>query len=458
MKTFIKKIVVAILTWEARLALKKYKPRVIAITGSVGKTSTKDALFSVHNHHFYTRKSEKSFNSELGLPLSILGLPNGWNNPFLWLRNIFRGLLLCIPIPYTLNPKPFPYLLILEVGADRPGDIEKVSNWLSPDIVIITRFGKVPVHVEFFKSREDVIREKCFLVKALKSGGLLLLNNDDEDVRELRDMRRDALVTTWSIEHESDFQASNFEIAYEPDSDNELKPAGIMFKVNHAGNSIPIHISGTLGRQQVYPVLAALATGDALGLNMVSMAGSLKEHRSPAGRMRIIDGVKHTTVIDDSYNSSPVAATAALETLREVKNSNSPSTQGLAQGDPSKSRGRKIAVLGDMLQLGKQSVKEHVRIGKEAWECADILVTVGILARDIAKGALENGMDEKNIFQFDTSAEAAKPVEDLLAAGDVVLVKGSQASRMEKIVEEIMAHPENKEKLLVRQEAGWQNR
>ncbi|MDO8482703.1 MAG: UDP-N-acetylmuramoyl-tripeptide--D-alanyl-D-alanine ligase, partial [bacterium] len=428
MKNLLKKIVIAILTFEAQLALKKYKPRIIAITGSVGKTSTKDAIFTVLNHHFYTRKSEKSFNSEIGLPLSILGLPNAWNNPFGWVQNIIKGFLLLLRLNYERRTTPYPEWLILEIGADRPGDIEKVGTWLSPDIVIITRFGKVPVHVEFFKSREDVIREKCFLVKALKSGGLLLLNNDDEDVRMLRDMRRDTLVTTWGIEQEPDFQASNFEISYEPGNSNEMMPAGMMFKVNHTGNSIPIHISGTLGRQQVYPVLAALATGDALGLNMVSMAGSLKEHKSPVGRMRIIAGVKNTTIIDDSYNSSPVAATAALETLREIRTS-----------------GKKIAVLGDMLQLGKHSVKEHIRIGKEAKGCADILVTVGILARDIAKGALENGMDEKNIFQFDTSAEAAKPVEELLASGDTILVKGSQASRTEKIVEEIMSHPEDKD-------------
>ena len=134
-------------------------------------------------------------------------------------------------------------------------------------------------------------------------------------------------------------------------------------------------------------------------------------------------------------------ATAALETLRDVKTA-----------------GKKIAVLGDMLQLGKHSAKEHIRIGKEAKDCADILITVGILARDIAKGALENGMNEKNIFQFDTSAEAAKPVEELLVSGDMVLVKGSQASRTEKIVEEIMAHPEDKDKLFVRQDEEWHKR
>ncbi len=450
MKNLLKQSVVTILTWQARLVLKKYKPRVIAITGSVGKTSTKDAIYAVLTHHFYTRKSEKSFNGEIGLPLTILGLPNAWNNPFGWFANIFRGFRLILRGNYERRTAPYPEWLVLEIGADQPGDIEKVGKWLSPDIVVITCFGKVPVHVEFFKSREDVIGEKCFLVKALKDGGLLLLNNDDADVRELRDMRRDCRVTTWSIEHESDFQASNFEITY-ADLNGTEKPVGITFKVNYAGNSVPINLSGTLGRQQVYPVLAALAAGSALGLNMVSMAGSIREHKTPPGRMRIIPAIKDNTIIDDTYNSSPIAATAALETLREVKTAGDPSTQSLAQG-------RKIAVLGDMLELGKYSVKEHQKIGKEAKECSDILVTVGIRARDIAKGALINAMDEKNIFQFDSWTEAAKPVEALLGRGDVVLIKGSQGARMEKIVEEIMAHPENREKLLVRQDVEWQKR
>ena len=425
---------IAILTFEARFVLKKYNPRIIAITGSVGKTSTKDAVYTVLKHHYSVRKSEKSFNGEIGLPLSILGLTNAWDNPFKWLKNILDGLLLCLPLPHS---KKFPEWLVLEVGADRPGDIEKVARWLTPDIVIITRFGTVPVHVEFFKSREEVIQEKCYLVRALKDNGLLLLNNDDADVRALRDMRRDCRVATWSIGYESDFQASNFEISYTSEN-GQLKPNGIMFKVNHAGNSVPIHLSDTLGRQQVYPILAALAVGNALGLNMVSMSESIREHKAPAGRMRAIDGIKDTTIIDDSYNASPVAVTAALETLKEIKSS-----------------GRKVAILGDMLELGKYSAKEHLKTGKEALDCSDILITVGIRARDIAKGALENGMDEKNIFQFDTSTEAAKPVQELIQEGDIILVKGSQGPRLEKIIEEIMAHPELKEKLLVRQEVEW---
>ncbi|MDO8590711.1 MAG: cyanophycin synthetase, partial [bacterium] len=165
----------------------------------------------------------------------------------------------------------------------------------------------------------------------------------------------------------------------------------------------------------------------------------------------------YTTVIDDTYNSSPVAVAEALRTLAEVKVDASPSAQDLAQDDPeARPRGRKIAVLGDMLELGKYSIKAHEKAGKEAVGAADILVTVGLRARDIAMGALDNGMDEKNIFQFDDTKEAGKHVETIMAEGDIVLVKGSQGMRMERIVEEIMAHPEDKDILLVRQEEEWQ--
>ena len=442
MKLIFKKFVVKILTWEARLLLKKYKPKIVAITGSVGKTSTKDAVFTVLSKHFFTRKSEKSFNSEIGVPLTILGLSNGWNNPFIWLHNVLRGFLICLPIPF-LSSKPFPTWLVLEIGADRPGDIESVSKWLSPDIVIITRFGAVPVHVEFFKSQQEVIREKSFLVKALKDTGTLLLNEDDSDVRALRELKqtcRTCKIVSWSIDSPSDFKASNLDIIYDDRSGLSV-PSGITFRVNYRGNSVPLRIAGTLGKQHVYPAVVALATGDSLGLNMISMAESLSEHKTPPGRMRLIEGVRKTTIIDDTYNASPVAMTEALRTLGTVKTS-----------------GCKIAVLGDMLELGKHSGNEHKRMGREAKEVCDILITVGIRARGIAEGALENGFDEKNIYQYDSSDEASKPVEELVKEGDIILVKGSQGIRMERVVEEVMAHPEDKEKLLVRQEPEWEKR
>ncbi|MEK9177708.1 MAG: Mur ligase family protein, partial [Patescibacteria group bacterium] len=146
-----KKLVIWILTIESRLIIGKYKPFIVAITGSVGKTSTKDAIYCVlKNRERYARKSEKSMNSEIGLPLTIIGASNAWHSFSGWLRNIMLGAKMII------NRVDYPNCLILEIGADHPGDIRKVARWLHPDIVVITRISKTPVHVEFFKSSEEV--------------------------------------------------------------------------------------------------------------------------------------------------------------------------------------------------------------------------------------------------------------------------------------------------------------
>ena len=181
MKEIFKKIITLFLQWEARLVLKKYKPKIIAVTGSVGKTSTKDAIFTVMSGGFFVRRSEKSFNSEIGVPLTILGCKNAWSNPFLWVRNLFEGFMLVV------LKNHYPKWLVLEVGADRPGDIKNISKWLKPDVVVVTAFPDVPVHVEYFDSPDEIAEEKEYLVDALKPEGVLILNYDDEKVRALKD-------------------------------------------------------------------------------------------------------------------------------------------------------------------------------------------------------------------------------------------------------------------------------
>ena len=171
------------------------------------------------------------------------------------------------------------------------------------------------------------------------------------------------------------------------------------------------------------------------------MVEALAKFKTPKGRSRVIEGIKGTYIIDDTYNSSPVAAEAAIATLSQFK-----------------TLGKKIAVLGDMLELGKYAVAEHKRIGALAGGVCDTLLCVGVRARYMAEGAEAGGLSEKNIFQFDDAREAGKFLEQLIKTGDVILVKGSQSMRMERVVEEIMAHPEQKEELLVRQEEEWLKR
>jgi UDP-N-acetylmuramoyl-tripeptide--D-alanyl-D-alanine ligase len=141
MKNILKKVVTSILLWESKIILKKYNPYVISITGSVGKTSTKDAIFTALSTSDYVRRSDKSFNSEIGIPLTIIGCDNGWSDPIAWLSNIFQGLELIV------FKSDYPKTLVLEVGADHPHDIESVSKWLQSDIVVMNKVGDIPVHL-----------------------------------------------------------------------------------------------------------------------------------------------------------------------------------------------------------------------------------------------------------------------------------------------------------------------
>lgn len=430
MPGFIKKAVVFVLTWEARTVISRYKPRIIAVTGSVGKTTTKDAIFAAISPHDFVRKSEKSLNSEVGVPLAILGLENAWRNPIGWVKNLVLGFFYCI------GNHQYPRILVLEVGADRPGDIRSIAKWLKPDIVVFTGVPEIPVHVEFFNSPEELVQEKRSLAEHLRSGGKVIVNGDDERMRALQKDFRGASVS-YGVESTNDFLATHEEILYD-----EGRPAGMKFRLDNEGSSQPVAVFGALGRPRVYAALAALAVAKIVGVDTVSAAKSLTHWEPPPGRMRIIDGVRKTVVIDDTYNSSPAAALSALDSLKEV------------------SAKRKIAVLGDMLELGRYSAEAHRHVGKRAAQCADVLITIGFRARGIAQAALDEGMKEGNIRQYEQheAQRAGKELELDLTEGDIVLVKGSQSMRMERTVEEIMMDPMRAKDLLVRQEIEWQVR
>jgi len=435
MKTTFRKILTYLLRIESRLVLFKYKPRIIAITGSVGKTSTKDAVFAGLSHISYVRKSEKSYNSEIGLPLTVLGLSNGWNNPLMWIKNLAKGFWL------FLAPHKYPKWLVLEVGVGHPGDMQKTASWLKTDVVIITAIGATPSHIEFFNSRKQIIEEKSKLIKTLKQGGLLILNADDEDVLEMKHKTKN-LVLTYGFNKDANVVGSGENILYDEvvgSAEHDVnEPKGIIFRVDAGGDSLPVVIEGVFGRNHIYAALATMALATGLKLNVLNVINSLKSYDVPPGRMRLLKGAGNCFIIDDTYNSSPLACESALKTLSEIKLG-----------------GRRIAVLGDMLELGKHTEESHKNIGKVAKESCDLLVIVGLRAQGIKDGATEAGMKAEDIFEFLDSYKAREFIKTFIQKGDLVLVKGSQSMRMERIVEEILLDKENKEKLLVRQEEEW---
>ncbi len=429
MKTIFKKIIFKILKFESKLVLAKYKPRIIAITGSVGKTSTKDAIYAVISKIDYVRKSQKSYNSEVGLPLTILGLPNAWSNLFGWVVNILKGAWLFI------WPHKYPNWLVLEVGVGKPGDLLETAAWIKSDVVVITAIGETPPHIEFFESREHLAEEKSGLIKTLKKEGLLILNHDDETVMKMKEKTKSRTIT-YGFEAGADLLGSGENIFYNKDG----VPEGIVFRVDVDGKSLPVVIDGVFGRNHIYASLVALALSSGLGFNILESIDALKNYDVPPGRMRLLVGINESLIIDDTYNSSPHACESAIRTLGGIEEK---------KGD------RKIAVLGDMLELGKHTEEAHKKMGRLAKENVDVLIVVGPRAQHIKEGALEAGMKEKNILEFANSIDASLYIKTFMKKGDMILVKGSQGMRMEKIVSEILLDQKNKSKLIVRQDKEW---
>ncbi|MBU1146190.1 UDP-N-acetylmuramoyl-tripeptide--D-alanyl-D-alanine ligase [Patescibacteria group bacterium] len=424
-----KKIVQKILYVLAHAVLKKYKPEVIGITGSMGKTSTKEAIFAVLSSKFRVRQNLKNYNNELGLPLSILGVESGQKSLVKWFGVFFHGLKLW----FGRDPN-YPQILVLEMGADHPGDIKYLTELAPCKIGVVTGIG--PAHLEFFESVEKIIKEKRIVISHLKQDGFAVLNRDDEKVYEMREKTR-AKVLTYGFNQEAEVRAQE-----EGTIGEGMEIKGMNFKLSYAGSVVPIFLPGVLGRQHIYAALAGAAIGIIHGMNLVEVAESLKRYAAPKGRMNLIPGIKRTLIIDDTYNASPIPTEVALDVLRSIK---------LPAEDD-----KKFAVLGDMLELGSFSEEGHKQVGRAAAASrVDYLVTVGERARDISRAALEAGMAEDRVSNFSTPEEAGLFVQGKMKQGDVVLVKGSQGMRMEKVVKELMAEPLQACELLVRQDSSW---
>ncbi len=206
---------------------------------------------------------------------------------------------------------------------------------------------------------------------------------------------------------------------------------------------MPIFLPNIFGKAAIYAVLAGACVGIIYKMNLVEISQALKYYQAAKGRMNLISGIKDTLILDDSYNASPQSTIVALEALNDV---------------PLVEKSVKYAVLGDMLELGSYSEEGHREVGRKVVALAiNKLIVVGERSRDIARGALAAGMAKDDIFHFNTAEEAGKFIQDRINQNDIILVKGSQGIRMEKIVKEIMAEPMRAEELLVRQDELWTN-
>lgn len=429
MKEILRRVVVYILTLEAKIIIAKYKPRIAVVTGSVGKTSTKDAVYTALSAKFFVRKSEKSFNSDIGAPLTVLGVPNGWSNPVTWVRNIIDGLFLIV------LRAPYPEWLVVEVGADRPGDISQSLAWIKPELVVGTRFPELSVHVEFYDSPEAVQEEEMAPIGWLKAGGVFVGNNEDQLAKQVT-AGEGVRKVLYGFDDTADVYASRLHVSIK----NRM-PTGMLCDVHAGDEKARLSLPGVIGEPHIASAIAGIASAIAVDVPLADAAAAFEGHAFPPGRMRILAGTNDSVLIDDTYNSSPVASEVALRTLKDIPR-----------------KGKRIAVLGDMLELGAYSVPEHENAGRQAAESCDVLVTVGVRARSIAVHAEAAGMPRERIFQFDTSTDAGEHVKAIVEPGDVVLLKGSQSIRVERAVKVLMANPSDAKKLLVRQDAEWLSR
>lgn len=428
-----RRILQFILKILAKLVLWKYKPVIIAVTGSVGKTSTKEAIYAVLKNHFgenQVRRNERNYNNEIGVPLTIFGLETGGRSIATWFLRFIKIFLMLV------FREKYPKILIVEMGADRPGDIGYLTKFVKPRVGVITAIGEVPVHVEFFDSPQQLALEKKKLIDSLKSDGIAILNYDDEMVRAMGENSK-AKVLTYGFGKAADVRAANYE-ARTTNFEEEGIFGFIVFKLSHRGSTVPVKLFNVFGTHQVYPALAAAAVGIIFNLNLIEISEGLRTYKSLIGRMKLLKGIKNTLIIDDSYNAAPLSTLAALEILQKF------------EGNPPAGRqGRKIVVLGDMLELGKYAPEIHSQVGRKVAEVADFLFAVGERAKFIAEGAKAKGMKKDRVFEFCTSDEAGKPLQDKIEEGDIILIKGSRAMKMEKIVKEIMAEPNKAKELLV---------
>lgn len=387
------------LRFAAKIYLKRAKPKIVAVTGSVGKTSTKEAIFEVLRIKFKNtiRKSEGNLNNETGAPMAILGYKNSPANVFAWLpiilTAIFRAIFLRIID-----------VLVLELAADKPGDIEYLTQFIKPDVAVITNIG--PAHLEAFETLEKIVEEKMSLLKALPEEGSAVFNVDDEYLNKYsRGEHWDTL--TYAIQNEAEVMAKNITTEI-----NDLEPQ-TKFQINHEQEKyrVEIHTLGRVGN--VYAALAAAAVGIIFELNPQDIIQGLGNIKNEKHRMEVVRGKNNSIILDDCYNANPASMKMALDILRNLPDNPAPFAGG-----------RKIAVLGGMREIGKITDEAHKLIGEYAQTVADEVVAVGQLAQKY---------NAKKYF--DNPAEASAYLLSKISSSDIILIKASRAVGLEKIVE-----------------------
>ncbi|MBZ9573039.1 hypothetical protein KJA17_02575 [Patescibacteria group bacterium] len=287
---------------------------------------------------------------------------------------------------------------------------KKFKFWLknsSLPILAISSLGEIPPSEIIFASPRSPELEN--LAQFLPSFSYLILNFDDETVRSIGD-KLNVNQITFGFDQGSDFQVI----------DLRINKNGTNFKLNFEGNILPIWLRNLFGKKNIYSVLAAVCVGYTLNLNLVRLSRNLKSYQGVEGEGKLIEGIKNSFLLDDSKNASPFSMNEMLGILGKIGK-----------------EGRKIAVLGDILGIGKYTIEAHEAIGEKVVQNADLLFTVGARAKFIAKGAREKGMEARTIFEFDETSRAEIALQKEIREGDLILIDGSTEMEMPDIIKEV---------------------
>ncbi len=355
--------------WRARFPVE-----VIGITGSVGKTSTKELTHAILSSRYRTFKSPGNRNSILGLPLALFDLQ----------KNDEKA--------------------VLEMGMYTTGEIATLCDMTSPKVGVVTLVGAV--HLERAGSMDNIVKAKRELVEALPADGTAILNKDDALVMSMADHTQ-ARIFTYGLDSNADLSASHI---------RSKGLEGVSFTLHYEGESMVVQVP-LLGRHSVHTALRAAAVGLVEGLTWDEILRGL---RNTAVQLRLVTvpGPKNSLIIDDTYNASPDSVLAALNLMHDLD-------------------GRSVAVLGDMLELGYLEEEGHRQVGRRAAEVARLLITVGRRARWMGEEAIASGLPADKVVMVEDAVTAVATLEELIEEKDVVLVKGSLGMRMDQIVNAI---------------------
>ena len=358
----------------------KFKTFNICVTGSNGKTTTKEIIAHILSQEFSLLKTSGNYNNEIGIPLTLLQLDKSHK------------------------------LLVAEMGMRGLGEIRILASFIPPNLAVLTNIGEA--HIGLLGSKDNIFKAKSELLQSLNKDGISILNRDDLYFLKALEIVKNKKIYTFGIENKSDIMADNIRIV----SDKGMKFTLIVQNDMRKEIYFPL-----LGRHNIYNALAAAAAAFALGIELDLVEKCLSSFKPLDLHMQLNNFYKGIKILNDSYNASPLSVKSALETLAEVAQKN-----------------RKIAILGDMLELGEKADFYHREIGKKVAKLSiDILITVGPGGKIIAQSSKEEGMAEERVFSFEKNEKTnlSKKLLCLTKPGDYILLKGSREMKMEEILE-----------------------